>query len=191
MRSCSGFCFYGRHSHILPHGLYIGYRSMVISCSLPQSHKIRLCGTRYHQRPVIWATYRIHPRSPARTRSPQCRHGTPTGVGTWIASSTAGAPHGSPKNAFTIRSAYVAGRLRRSSKPPREIHGFGHGEELGFPHQRVSGRMARKQKGSNNQSKARIKVAQAHRKVRAARQDFLHRTSTSLVRQFDTIAVET
>ena len=50
--------------------------------------------------------------------------------------------------------------------------------------------MARKQKGSNNRRKAKKKVARAHRKVRHARTDFLHRTSTNLVRRADTIAIE-
>jgi putative transposase len=55
---------------------------------------------------------------------------------------------------------------------------------------RYQRRMARCQRGSNNRIKARAKVARAHRKVRAARTDFLHRTSTNLVRRYDTIAVE-
>jgi putative transposase len=50
--------------------------------------------------------------------------------------------------------------------------------------------MARKQRGSNNRAKAKAKVARAHRKVRQARADFLHRTSTSLVRRHDTIVIE-
>jgi putative transposase len=55
---------------------------------------------------------------------------------------------------------------------------------------RYQRQMARKQKGSNNRAKAKQKVARAHRTVRNARQDFLHRTSTSLVRRYDVIAVE-
>ena len=55
---------------------------------------------------------------------------------------------------------------------------------------RYQRRMARCQRGSNNREKAKRKVARAHRKVRAARRDFLHRTSTGLVRRFDTIVVE-
>jgi putative transposase len=50
--------------------------------------------------------------------------------------------------------------------------------------------MARKQKDSANRAKARAKVARAHRKVRHARADFLHRTSTSLVRRYDVIVIE-
>jgi putative transposase len=50
--------------------------------------------------------------------------------------------------------------------------------------------MARKQRGSQNRKKARAKVARAHRKVRASRTDFLHRTSTRLVRDHDVIVVE-
>jgi putative transposase len=50
--------------------------------------------------------------------------------------------------------------------------------------------MCRKQKGSNNRGQARKKVARAHRKVGDARQDFLHRTTTNLVRGADMIAIE-
>jgi putative transposase len=50
--------------------------------------------------------------------------------------------------------------------------------------------MARKQRGSANRAKAKAKVARAHRKVRASRADFLHRTSTRMVRDHDVIVVE-
>jgi len=55
---------------------------------------------------------------------------------------------------------------------------------------RYQRRLARCQRGSNNRCKAKAKVARAHRKVRNARQDFLHRTTTRLVRSADTIAIE-
>lgn len=55
---------------------------------------------------------------------------------------------------------------------------------------RYQRRMARCRKGSRNRQKAKAKVARAHRKVRTARQDFLHRTSTHLVRDNDLIAIE-
>jgi len=55
---------------------------------------------------------------------------------------------------------------------------------------RYQRRMARKVKGSSNRRKAAAKVARAHRKVRAARTDFLHKTSTRLVRDHDLLAVE-
>ena len=45
-------------------------------------------------------------------------------------------------------------------------------------------------KGSANRAKAVAKVARAHRKVRNARRDFLHRASTRLVRTADLIAIE-
>ena len=51
---------------------------------------------------------------------------------------------------------------------------------------RYQRRMTRCQKGSANRAKA----ARAHRKVRNARRDFLHRTSTRLVRTADTIVIE-
>lgn len=55
---------------------------------------------------------------------------------------------------------------------------------------RYQRRMARKQRGSANRRKAKQRVARAHSKVRAARRDFLHQTSTGLVRRFDRIGVE-
>jgi putative transposase len=50
--------------------------------------------------------------------------------------------------------------------------------------------LARRQRGSRNRAKARRKVARQHARVRDARRDFLHKTSTDLVRRFDTIVVE-
>ena len=50
--------------------------------------------------------------------------------------------------------------------------------------------MARKQKGSANRAKARTKVARVHAEITDARRDFLHKTSTRLVRTNDVIAVE-
>ncbi|GLY51956.1 RNA-guided endonuclease TnpB family protein [Lentzea sp. NBRC 102530] len=55
---------------------------------------------------------------------------------------------------------------------------------------RYQRRLARCRAGSNNRLKAKAKVARAHRKIRNARQDFLHRTSTRLVRSADVIAIE-
>ncbi|MFD6856938.1 RNA-guided endonuclease InsQ/TnpB family protein [Rhodococcus sp. NPDC060090] len=51
-------------------------------------------------------------------------------------------------------------------------------------------RLARMQKGSNNRAKQRRKVARSHSRVRDARRDFLHKTSTDFAARFDTIAVE-
>jgi len=55
---------------------------------------------------------------------------------------------------------------------------------------RYQQRLARCQKGSANRAKAKAKVARAHRKVRNTRSDFLHRTSTQLVRCNDLIVIE-
>ena len=55
---------------------------------------------------------------------------------------------------------------------------------------RYQRRLARCQRGSANRVKAKAKVARAHRKVRASRADFLHRTSTALVRGHDVIVIE-
>lgn len=50
--------------------------------------------------------------------------------------------------------------------------------------------LARKQKGSNNREKARLKVAKVHQEIADARKDFLHKLTTQLVRDNQTIAVE-
>jgi putative transposase len=55
---------------------------------------------------------------------------------------------------------------------------------------RYQRRLARCEPGSRNRRKAAAKVAGAHRKVRHARQDFLHRASTRLVRENDIIVIE-
>jgi putative transposase len=55
---------------------------------------------------------------------------------------------------------------------------------------RYQRRMARCQKGSANRAKAKARVACAHRKVRNARSDYLHRASTRLVRGNDVIVIE-
>ncbi|MFL6056403.1 MAG: RNA-guided endonuclease InsQ/TnpB family protein [Actinoallomurus sp.] len=55
---------------------------------------------------------------------------------------------------------------------------------------RYQRRMARCQRGSMNRRKAKAKIARAHRKVRNARADFLHRVSTNLIRRADTIVIE-
>jgi putative transposase len=55
---------------------------------------------------------------------------------------------------------------------------------------RYQRRLARCQPGSANRAKAKAKVARAHRKVRAARADFLHKASTGLIRDHDVIVLE-
>ena len=50
--------------------------------------------------------------------------------------------------------------------------------------------LSRKQKGSLNQGKARRKVAKVHAQIRDARQDFLHKMTTRLVRENQTIVAE-
>ncbi|MBD2579489.1 RNA-guided endonuclease TnpB family protein, partial [Oscillatoria sp. FACHB-1406] len=50
--------------------------------------------------------------------------------------------------------------------------------------------LSRKQKGSNNREKARLKVAKVHAQITDARTDFLHKLTTQLVRENQTIVVE-
>ncbi|MEV4073748.1 RNA-guided endonuclease TnpB family protein [Nonomuraea fuscirosea] len=50
--------------------------------------------------------------------------------------------------------------------------------------------LARKEKGSNNRVKARLKVARAHARIADRRRDHLHKVTTRLVRENQVIAVE-
>jgi len=50
--------------------------------------------------------------------------------------------------------------------------------------------LSRKQKGSRNRDKARVKVARAHSRVADARRDFHHQLSTALIRDNQAVAVE-
>lgn len=50
--------------------------------------------------------------------------------------------------------------------------------------------LSRKQKGSNNHRKARLKVAKAYAKVKDCRSDFLHKLSTRLIRENQTVVIE-
>jgi putative transposase len=52
-------------------------------------------------------------------------------------------------------------------------------------------RASKKQKGSNNRKKANKRVALLHEKIKNQRQDFLHKVSTKLIRENQTIALET
>lgn len=55
---------------------------------------------------------------------------------------------------------------------------------------RVQKSLSRKQKGSNNRHKQRQKVARVHRSISDSRKDFLHKLTTQLVRENQTIVVE-
>ncbi|MDK0540868.1 RNA-guided endonuclease TnpB family protein, partial [Clostridium perfringens] len=48
----------------------------------------------------------------------------------------------------------------------------------------------RKQKGSSNRNKIRLKVAKLHQKIADQRKDFLHKLSTKLIREKQSIAIE-
>ncbi len=52
-------------------------------------------------------------------------------------------------------------------------------------------KLAKKQKGSNNRNKARLKVAKLHAKIADCRKDFLQKLTTQLVRENQAIYTET
>jgi len=51
-------------------------------------------------------------------------------------------------------------------------------------------RLSRKAKGSANRAKARLKVARAHARIADRRRDFLHKLTTRLVRENQTVVTE-
>jgi len=55
---------------------------------------------------------------------------------------------------------------------------------------RLSRQHSRKQKGSNNRRKSARKLAKLHARIAHVRQDFLHKTTTDLVRRFGLIGIE-
>ncbi|RIH83345.1 RNA-guided endonuclease InsQ/TnpB family protein [Calidithermus roseus] len=50
--------------------------------------------------------------------------------------------------------------------------------------------LSRKQKGSKNHEKARKQLARVHARIRNQRQDWLHKLTTALVRQYDGLCIE-
>ncbi len=50
--------------------------------------------------------------------------------------------------------------------------------------------LSRKQKGSNNRNKARLKVAKLHERIANQREDFLHKLSIKLIRENQSIVIE-
>jgi len=55
---------------------------------------------------------------------------------------------------------------------------------------KVQRRFAKKVKGSKNRAKARVKVAKVYNKIADCRKDFLHKLSTKLIRENQTISLE-
>lgn len=51
-------------------------------------------------------------------------------------------------------------------------------------------RLAKKQKGSNRRSRAKLRVARQYEKIRNQRQDFLHKLSNEITNQYDYAAIE-
>jgi len=73
------------------------------------------------------------------------------------------------------------------------------GEKVANPHflkkslkrlKRLSRQHSKKKKGSNNKNKSRIRLARQHEKVTNQRNDFLHKVSTRIVRENQTVCVE-
>lgn len=51
-------------------------------------------------------------------------------------------------------------------------------------------RLAHKQKGSKNREKARLKVARVHARIADRRRDYLHKVTTTLIRENQTVMIE-
>jgi putative transposase len=65
-----------------------------------------------------------------------------------------------------------------------------HFKQLRKKLKRAQKALARKQKGSENRHKARVKVAKVHAQITDARKDFLHKLTTQLIRENQRIVVE-
>ena len=65
-----------------------------------------------------------------------------------------------------------------------------HFKQLRKKLKRIQKTLSRKQNGSNNRQKARLQVAKVHAQITDARKDFLHKLTTQLVRENQTIVVE-
>ena len=65
-----------------------------------------------------------------------------------------------------------------------------HFKQLRKKLKRLQKALSTKQKGSNNRYKARVKVARVYAQITDARKDFLHKLTTQLVRENQTIVVE-
>ncbi|EAK2496521.1 hypothetical protein BWQ68_08750 [Campylobacter coli] len=50
--------------------------------------------------------------------------------------------------------------------------------------------LSKKQKGSNNRTKTKLKVAKAHQKITKVRDDYLHKISDEITNLYDFISVE-
>jgi putative transposase len=51
-------------------------------------------------------------------------------------------------------------------------------------------RLSRKQKGSRNRERQRVKVARIHERVTNQRSDAIHKATTDIIRKYDVVAVE-
>lgn len=51
-------------------------------------------------------------------------------------------------------------------------------------------RLAKKEKGSNRRAKARLAVAKAHEKVRNCRSDYIHKVTSKIIRENQTVIIE-
>lgn len=71
-----------------------------------------------------------------------------------------------------------------------EIENPRHGKRAAAKLAKAQRALARKKRGSNRRSRAKQKVRLLHEKLRFQRRDFLHQTSSRLIKQFGLIATE-
>ncbi len=55
---------------------------------------------------------------------------------------------------------------------------------------RASRSLSRKQRGSRNRARERVRVARLHARIAQRRNDFLHKATTDLIREFDLLCIE-
>lgn len=106
-----------------------------------------------------------------------------------------GATKGSMTKAWMPPSQGILTKLTRSGPMPGVSDGHGkvanprYGQADRRKLAKAQRNLARKQKGSNNRAKARLKVARIHARVADRRRDHLHKLTTRLVRETQTVAI--
>ncbi|MEM9091967.1 MAG: transposase [Cyanobacteria bacterium P01_F01_bin.53] len=112
-------------------------------------------------------------------------------------------------NAGQYYASFVVDVHQKSVEPVRESIGLDLGiKTFAFPSvgepiiapdysrldrriRRLQKRLARQEKGSNRRTVTKQKIAKLHLKIRNIRQDFLHKTSTKLIRENQTVCLGT
>lgn len=110
---------------------------------------------------------------------------------------------------YYVSVLYEDGQVEPKVKPPKTLTGVDLGIKdyailsngVKFPNPKylkksekhlkfLQRQLSKKTKGSNRRSKARLKVARQHERIKNQRLDNIHKTTTAIAKQFDYVAIE-